>query len=214
MKKLVLLSDLDIEDNLPLVMKIKDMVGVSSAKLGYIPSQLDLDRKYFSASIQHFNRLGFQEFLYFDVDEEYDERLIDELLHCDAIYLSGGNTFYFLQNLRQKNITILLKEAVEQGKLLIGMSAGSIMMSSTIKMAGLIDVNGVGLKDLDALNIVEFDFMPHWEHKRSLERLVDYSNENQKKVYACHDGEGLVVEGDRLETYGDVICIQRGQQDE
>ncbi|WP_163102494.1 Type 1 glutamine amidotransferase-like domain-containing protein [Peribacillus alkalitolerans] len=212
MKKLVLLSDLNIEGNFLLEKKIQELLGKPSAKLGYIPSQLDRERKYFSAAKLHFNRLGFQEFLYFDLDEDYDERLIDELLHCDAIYLSGGNTFCFLENLKVKNVLSLIRDVVDQGKLLIGMSAGGIIMSSNIQIAGLIDENENGLTDLDSLDLVDFDFMPHWDGVHSIEELVAYSTQNHKSVYACQDGNGLVVVGETVESYGDIICIQRGSK--
>jgi len=89
--------------------------------------------------------------LYFDVDKEYDEKKIEELLACDAIFLSGGNTYYFLNSLRKRKFLPKLREYVRIGGILIGVSAGSIIMSKTIDITTLHDENTIGLKDYTAL---------------------------------------------------------------
>ncbi|MFE8702348.1 Type 1 glutamine amidotransferase-like domain-containing protein [Cytobacillus sp. FJAT-54145] len=207
---LVLLSNFTNNNHPHLQEKIRTFVKGRSPKLGYIPSQLDKEKKYFQKSKVYFDELGFKEYVYFDVDEDYDERAKRELVNCDVVYLSGGNTFYFLKNLQKRNIIPLIKEMVHAGKLLIGLSAGSIMMSETIKMAELIDKNEVELDNLKALHLVEFEFMPHWEEHFSLDELMIYSKAMNKKIYTCQDGDGIVVTDHKVEVYGQIHEINAG----
>jgi dipeptidase E len=142
------------------------------------------------------------------VDEEYDERYIDQLLCCDGVYLSGGNTFSFLNRLKEHGILEKIQQMVEAGKPLIGVSAGAIIMSETIHMAEYIDQNAVELKDLHALQLVPFEFMPHWgKHQSQLGQLQQYSARTGKKIYACYDGDGMIITAGEINGYGDIVEI-------
>lgn len=46
--------------------------------------------------------MGINDLLYFDLDDEYDDTKISEILSCDVIHLSGGNTFYFLSLMQKR----------------------------------------------------------------------------------------------------------------
>ncbi|MEH7331910.1 Type 1 glutamine amidotransferase-like domain-containing protein [Neobacillus drentensis] len=210
MLNLVLLSDFSKKNNLQLEERIKELILVKSFKLGYFPSQSDKEKKYFAAAKKYFRSLDINEFLYFDVDEEYDETLLRELESCDGLYLSGGNTFYFLKNLQKRNLLGKLNEMAINGKLLIGVSAGSLLMSKTIKIASYIDENFVHLEQLNALNLIEFEFMPHWNtQKNQLPELLAYSK--QKTIYTCNDGDGIIITGDHIEFYGKINEIRNGK---
>jgi peptidase E len=51
------------------------------------------------------------------------------LKNCDAVLISGGDVDAGMQVLREKNMVGFFQDLAKQGKLIIGMSAGSIMMS-------------------------------------------------------------------------------------
>lgn len=207
MQRLVLLSDLNKLQPF-LVSRLKEIIGGRTFTLGYIPSQTDRDRIYFNKSKPFFSSIGINNFVYFDVDEEYDEQRMDELLRCDGIYLSGGNTFTFLERLKKHGMIEYIQRMVGSGKPLIGVSAGAIMMSDTIIMAGFIDSNDMGLEDLCALQLVPFEFMPHWgKHPSQIALLKNYSSGTGKKIYACFDGDGIIVTDGKVEGYGDIVEI-------
>ncbi|MGG1675468.1 Type 1 glutamine amidotransferase-like domain-containing protein [Neobacillus sp. NRS-1170] len=210
MINLVLLSDFSKKNNLQLEERIKSLIAGKSFKLGYIPSKSDKERKYFIAAKEYFRSLDINEFLYFDVDEEYDESLLGELESCDGLYLSGGNTFYFLKNLQKRNLLGKINEMAINGKLLIGVSAGSILMSKTIKIAAFIDENIVHLEPLNALDLIDFEFMPHWDTQNTqLPELLGYSK--LKTIYTCNDGDGIVITGEHIEFYGKINEIRNGK---
>ena len=212
MKKLVLHSD-QIQGYKEVDLAFMELLGKKDLRLAYIPSQSDLQRKYFNQKVEWYKQFGITDLLYFDVDKGYDEKKIDELLACDAIFLSGGNTYYFLNSLKKREFLPKLREYVRTGGILIGVSAGSIIMSKTIDITTLHDENTIGLKDYKALGLVDFEFFPHLNHnmKQYLEDLKKYSIKSNSVIYACKDGDGIIVNNHEINFFGNVLKIQNGE---
>ena len=86
------------------------------------------------------------------------------LLASDVIYLSGGNTYYFLHHLRRSGPIPVLREFVARGGVLAGLSAGAILMTPHIGLAGYPsfdrDENDVGLRNEASLALVDFALPP------------------------------------------------------
>lgn len=57
----------------------------------------------------------------------------------DYIFVSGGNSFYLLQILKETGADQLIKEQVSNGKLYIGTSAGSVVMCPDIQYIEAMD---------------------------------------------------------------------------
>ena len=101
----------------------------------------------------------------------------------DLIFISGGNTFYLLQELRNSKTDKIIIEEIKKGKPYIGASAGSIILSKNIKYVEKMDdkTKAKNLTDYNALSIVDFYTLPHHTNepfKKSVEEiLVDYKNE-------------------------------------
>ncbi|WP_433708407.1 Type 1 glutamine amidotransferase-like domain-containing protein [Paenibacillus illinoisensis] len=212
MAKLVLLSDLPFQTNEQLNQRILELLGRDKPSIGYIPSCSDPERKYFEHIVRYYNQLGIENIHYYDLDLEYDSSTFEQILEADAIHLSGGNTFYFLHLLQRRNVQDLLLSYVQKGGMLIGVSAGSILTTPTIEIAGYgkdADENHVGLQDKRALGLVDFEFAPHWDGEEdSLDSLRSYADTIGAEVYACQDGDGIVIDGKVIELYGDVRLIE------
>lgn len=129
--KLVLYSDQFIGQSEQVDQELKNLLLKDNPKIAYIPSQADPTRKYYNDRIEYYKRIGIHDLMYYDLEHEYDEARIEELLSCDAIHLSGGNTFYFLNSIKKRNFTNHLQRFVENGGVLIGVSAGSILNKKT-----------------------------------------------------------------------------------
>ncbi|KGP85525.1 MULTISPECIES: Type 1 glutamine amidotransferase-like domain-containing protein [unclassified Paenibacillus] len=211
MTKLVLLSDLYFESNHELDQRILSLFNSDQPSIGYIPSCSDPERKYFEHTVRYYNQLGIKSIDYYDLDLEYEENRFNTIFENDAIHLSGGNTFFFLSLLQKRTAMGLLRSYVNKGGILIGVSAGSILTTPTIEMAGYgkdADENHVGLMDKQALALVDFEFSPHWDgSEETLDSLRDYVLTNSTTIYACEDGAGIVVDGEVIELYGDVRLI-------
>jgi dipeptidase E len=133
------------------------------------------------------------------------------LARSDVVYLSGGNTFTFLAHLRRNGLLGILRRFAERGGVLAGLSAGAILMTPDIGLAAWPpfdrDANEVDLpkSEWGALDLVPFDFFPHYRHSERYRRaLARHVRRTGRPLYACRDGSGLVVEGDRLTIHGDV----------
>ena len=93
--------------------------------------------------------------------------LIERTLQsCDLIYVSGGNTFYLLQELEKSGAKTIILEQVKGGKPYIGESAGSIIMAPNISYAKDMDVAEKAapqLKSFEGLGLVDFYPLPHYK---------------------------------------------------
>ena len=203
--KLVLYSDQSIEANKKIDIELLKLINKEKPHIGYITSGSDITRLYFNPKVEYYRNLGVENVLYFDLDVEFDESKIEDLFSCDAIHLPGGNTYWFLYNLKKRNFIPLLQQFV------IGISAGSILMSKNIDIAQFEDERVVSLNDTTSLELVDFEFLPHWnKYSSCLEELKKYSQEKNNIIYACKDGDGIVVENNEVRFYGEIIKIMNG----
>lgn len=201
--KLVLYSGGDEKDNLDLDRTFIELIGKKNPVVTFIPSSSYLSEQEFKAFVKHYSRYKITRFIHFPVDVPFDRILFQEVLKSDAIHLSGGNTFYFLHTLRKAKLLPELKKFVMKGGVLTGLSAGAIMMTEDIEMAGYPefdrDENNVGISNLKALNLVDFFFFPHFKNSPRYDVVFKkYTKARDKVIYACPDGAGLVVNGNEL----------------
>ena len=147
------------------------------------------------------------------------DHAVSALRRSDVVYLSGGNTFHFLGHLRRAALVEPLRRFAEAGGVLAGLSAGAILVTPHIGLAAYPefdrDENEIGLpaSRWGALDLVGFEFFPHFRRSaRYREALVRYSARSRHVVYACSDGSGIVVEGDRFTAHGDVWLFDRGRE--
>jgi dipeptidase E len=140
------------------------------------------------------------------------------IVDSDIVYLSGGNTFHFLYHLRRSGLLDALTHFAARGRIVAGLSAGGILMTPHIGLAGYPpfdrDENAVELSKRQerALNLVDFEFFPHYRQStRYREALRSYSRRTGTPLYACRDGSGIVIEGDCFTAHGEVWLFDRGQ---
>ena len=141
------------------------------------------------------------------------------LMASDVVYLSGGNTFHYLMHLRRSGLFGVLRRFADRGGVLAGLSAGAILATPNIGLAAYPsfdrDENEVELPESrwGALDLVDFEFFPHFRTSRKIrDALLFYSEKSNFPLYACRDGSGIVVEGDRFLAHGDVWLFDRGQE--
>lgn len=89
------------------------------------------------------------------------DQLRADLSGFDCIYLSGGDTFYLLEQSQKSDFVSLIRELVEvEGKTYIGTSAGSIIAGP--RLMDYHQREGVVLPSRDAYGLVHFTVIPHW----------------------------------------------------
>ena len=126
----------------------------------------------------------------------------ESITNADCIFVCGGSTFLLLQELRRKGADKLIARHIENGKLYMGTSAGSIIVQKDIVADGVDDpkfapeLNG----DFTALGFIDFYLYVHygshyWGDDDEYIRKY-YSGLNYKKLT---DKQAVTVDGDQIE---------------
>lgn len=146
------------------------------------------------------------EFIYIDNTKRGEEAKleIEKLLSCNILMSTGGNTFQLLNNLRESGLFEAILEFVKKDNFVFaGFSAGSIIMTPTIAVAGqpagtdpsdLMDENIPGITDLTALNLVDFEVYPHYDVNVDTTNLENYRKLTEKEVKPISDSEYLILD--------------------
>lgn len=115
--------------------------------------------------------------------------LEDYVLDKDIIYVGGGNTKNLLALWKEWGLDGILKRAWQQGRIMAGISAGSICWFE----AGVSDSFGGELKPLNSLGFLKGSNCPHYdgeaERRPVFQRLV--SSQILPGGYAADDGAAL-----------------------
>lgn len=207
MRRLVLYSDQVIAANQLVDSHLLQLLSMTTARIGYISSSSDPKRQYFTVKQKYYQQYGFELDPYVELDVAYDSSLLDSLFACDAIHLSGGNTYYFLYWLKQRSLMERLQHYALHEGVLIGISAGAIIMTPEVNSAQLCgDTLYAPLTNHQGLGLVDFAFVPHVQDTlEDYARMQAYANHQQKVLYACHDGDGIIVAGETITLVGNVI---------
>jgi dipeptidase E len=207
-----------------LELALRRRVSGASVRISYLPFAMEGSSVYFKRFERRYRAFGGTHFSCVAAD---DPALLGEtgalqrakktLLSSDVIYLAGGNTFYFLSYLKRSSLFSTLRQFAQRGGVLAGLSAGALILTPTIELAGYPewdrDENEIGLKrhDWKGLDLVPFEFFPHYRRStRYREALRAYSSDSGRTLYACPDGSGLVIEGNRFTAHGDVWQFREG----
>ena len=155
--------------------------NTESKKILFIPTATNVDeyKKYIHLTQKVFEDFGY-EVENFDVSIFSEEIAKEKLSEAKIVFISGGNTFYLLQELKRKNLTSYLKERIENGLLYIGESAGSVIAAPDIEYASIVDDKTLAteLNDYTGLNLVDFYIVPHFEEEPFVE-----SSRNTVELY-------------------------------
>lgn len=215
--KLVFYSGGHDYDNIQLDKHLIDLVHTDSPQITYIPSCSYLCDPDFQEFIKQYERFNIHNIINFPIDQPFTEVLKNEVLKSDVIHLSGGNTYYFLKHLRKTKMLGELKKFVRNGGVLTGLSAGGIIMTRSIEMAGIPDFdkdeNDEHLTNLSSMNLVDFEFFPHYKNSNRYDiEILDYSKKIESPIYACPDGSGIIVKNNEILFVGKTYCFFKGEK--
>lgn len=98
-----------------------------------------------------------------DVSEAPRDEAEQAVLECDCLCVSGGNTFFLLQELRRKGLVGLIAERARKGMPYIGESAGAVIASPDIGYCRIMDDEAAapGLDDCSGMGLVDWYVLPH-----------------------------------------------------
>lgn len=151
------------------------------------------ENKYAKLAKEQLESLGFKKVFFHNV-------LVNdhnELKNSDVIYICGGNTFVLLNTLKSSKTDELIKKRVEDGALIIGVSAGSVILGRSIKIIGELemDLNDIRLENLEALNILREDIVPHYDESMQAQ-IVQYEQTEKRSVIRIRNDEAYIFSSD------------------
>ncbi len=140
-----------------------------------------------------------------EVSSASGTEIADKISRSDYIFVSGGNTFFLLQELRRTGADRRIIEHIASGKTYIGASAGSMVLSKDIGYVRHMDSPKAapGLDDdFTGLGVVDFCVVPHATNvpfKKAARTILDtYSGTLDLRPIS--NNQAVVVRGDVMET--------------
>ncbi len=212
-----LFSSGDGDENEDVDQDLFKQIGSKQPLLTFIPSAEDDYEEYYDEFIDRFQRHGLCQFRMLDVDRPISNLKLKKVLQSDLIYLSGGNTYYFLKHLHDSGFMEELHKFIKRGGILAGHSAGAIIQTPHIATAGFPeddrDDNEVGIIDLTAMGLVQFEIFPHYENSAMHNQAIrNYTRNCKNLVYAVSDGSAIHATDLKLSFYGEVYAFFNGQK--
>lgn len=130
------------------------------------------------------------------------QEIFEKLHKNDCIYISGGNTFFLLQELKKTGADKMILDQINLGKLYIGESAGSIILAPDIGYVKGMDnpAKAVELSGFSGLNAVDFYPLPHFGNfpfKKTVEKIIA-SNNSVLNLCPISNSQAILVEGDKV----------------
>jgi dipeptidase E len=132
------------------------------------------------------------------------DEILSKISGADYVFVSGGNTFFLLQELRRTETDKLIAKHIQKRKLYIGASAGSMILSKNIEYVQHMDnpgdapdLNG----DFTALSVTDFSVVPHCTNapfKKAAKKIIaTYSDTLDLRPIS--NNQAVTVDGDKVE---------------
>ncbi|MBY5535253.1 type 1 glutamine amidotransferase-like domain-containing protein [Rhizobium leguminosarum] len=207
-----LYSDQFIAENAPMDRRLAALILSRGNRIGYIASGPEPQREFFNEKRRYYRSYGLSLDLFFDLDVLSGDEEIGRLFSCSAIHLTGGHTGDFLRRLRQSGMLEKLRAWARDDGIVVGISAGAILMTPTIAVDALFSGSSPdAVRDGAALGLVPFEFFPHLNDDPGyLSALLRYSEMTVTPILACRDGEGLILGNGLVEIFGAPLMISGG----
>lgn len=130
------------------------------------------------------------------------EEIERKIKNNDFIYVTGGNTFFLLQELKRTGADKLIISEVENGKVYIGESAGSIVTSNNIEYVEDMDniEKAPNLKEYSGLGLINFYPIPHYNcfpFKKIVQNIINKYTSNIN-LMPISNKEVILVNGDEV----------------
>lgn len=178
-------------------------------KIAYISSEpQDDQRPYYLSTIEDYEKISEGVNVdYFDLSDNFSDEALEKILEYGTIYLGGGNTYIFMNSARKRSLYKLLRKHLNNGGLLVGASAGSIMMTPLIDIAEGFDENIFNTTEVKGFAFVPFEFHPHYEEIHR-EYLSSYMKNKETDLYLCRNGDGVFCGDDGIQLFGKVLKFE------
>lgn len=142
------------------------------------------------------------------------KRLRHIIKNSDAVYLMGGNTFEYLHYAQHTGLFEILADFEQAGGIIIGDSAGSIILTPNIATALIPttcpDDQSYDLDSYLGMDRIHFHISPHFEPElkvasREIDELQALAYATKVPVRVLKDGEGFIMQDNDITfTVGEI----------
>lgn len=177
----------------------------------FVPTAANVEeyRDYVDEGMEALQEMGYA-LKVLDVATVPRDEVAQAIAGCDCLCVSGGNTFFLLQELRRAGLIDLIAERVRGGMPYIGESAGAIVACPDIGYSQIMDDRAVapGLGDCTGMGLVDWYVLPHNGEfpfvEATAETIGAYGDEldlvpldNSQAVIVSDDGFRVMAENQR-----------------
>lgn len=133
------------------------------------------------------------------------ESQVKEMLDAtDFLFISGGNTFFLLQQMHGSGFSKMIHSYVENGLLYGGTSAGSIVAGPNIEPTKFLDDPTLApeLTDYTGLGLTDVIVFPHWGSEnfaKRYEKLMPALYNVKEKIVLLHNSQYLLVQDEKYQ---------------
>lgn len=177
----------------------KYLSKIDLKKILFIPTAGNVEpyTGYIDEGIEMLKSLGY-ELEIIDISKFDEEYLKDRFSKTECICISGGNTFYLLQELKKKNLVDVLFKRIKEGLLYIGESAGAIIMSKSIEYNQIMDDKSIAseLDNYGGLNVFDYYVLPHigeYPFEETAQKTLD-TYQDKIPLVPINNNEAILVE--------------------
>ena len=179
-----------------------------SNKIVFIPTAGNVEpyTGYIDEGIEMLKSLGYEvEIL--DITKFDETYLKDKFLKTECICISGGNTFYLLQEIKRKNLVEVLFKRIKEGLFYIGESAGAIIMSENIEYNQIMDDKSIAseLDDYMGVNVFDHYVVPHlgeYPFEETAQKTLD-TYQDKISLVAINNSEAILVNDSGYTIYNE-----------
>lgn len=133
-------------------------------KILFIPTAANVEeyRGYVDEGIAALKENGY-DVTVLDVATAPHSKSVQVIKNSGCLCISGGNTFYLLQELKRNGLLDLIKQRVQDGMLYIGESAGAIIACPDISYNQIMDDKAAAteLTNYSGMGLVDYYVLPH-----------------------------------------------------
>lgn len=116
---------------------------------------------------------------------------------------------YLLYWIRRCQLEKVIPQYLEQGKIYVGSSAGSMICSYTQNVAEwLIGEEEYGASLIPGLGLIDFEIYPHYKEEL-LPQIESNWRKSNGELRLLRDGDAITVTDNKIATLGEEIIITR-----
>ena len=186
----------------------KYLSKMDSNKIVFIPTAGNVEpyTGYIDEGVEMLKSLGY-ELEIIDISKYDEDYLKNKLSKTECICISGGNTFYLLQEIKRKNLVEVLFKRIIEGLFYIGESAGAIIMSENIEYSQMMDDKSIAseLDDYTGVNVFEHYVLPHigeYPFEESTQKILE-NYQDKISLVAINNSEAILVNDSGYTIYNE-----------